>query len=183
MTFITMQQALITAQTDGSALANSTTATSVLPAQAKYTMPAGTLAVVGQQLRVRAAGRVSNIVTTPGTLTFSLRFGATTVASGGAIVLNTTAKTNVAWILDWAFTVRAVGAAASLMHVGQWTSESVVGSAAGVANTQMLPTSAPAVGTTFDSTASQVVDLFAAWSIANAGNTLQVHTFALELMN
>jgi hypothetical protein len=183
VTFFSTQQALITAQGDGAALATSTTATSILPAQAKFTLPANTLAYAGQQLRIRAAGRVSNIVTTPGTLTFSLRFGATTVGTSGAMVLNTTAKTNVTWLLDWAFTMRAVGGSATLMHIGQWTSESVVGSASGVANTQMIPTSAPAVGTAFDSTASQQADLFAAWSISNAGNSVQLHTYALELIN
>ena len=101
-----MQQVLVTAQVDGTALNTSTTATSILPPQAKYTLPANALAYIGQQMRVRATGRVSNIVTTPGTLTFSLRFGATTVATGGAISLNTTAKTNVTWKLDWGFTVR-----------------------------------------------------------------------------
>jgi hypothetical protein len=55
-------------------------------------------------LSIRAAGRVSNIVTTPGTLTLDVRIGPTSniiVANGGAMALNTVAKANVPWWLEW----------------------------------------------------------------------------------
>ena len=77
-------QTLITAQVDGSSLSNSTTATSILPAQAKFTLPANTLNI-GQSLRIKAAGRLSNIVTTPGTLTLDIKFGSTIIFGGGAV--------------------------------------------------------------------------------------------------
>jgi hypothetical protein len=104
---------------DGTALTASTTATSLLAAP-KLTIPANYLSRVGQSVVVIAAGRVSNIVTTPGTLTLDLRFGATVVANGGAMPLNTTAKTNVSWLLWWVLTLRAIGASANFMHQGQW---------------------------------------------------------------
>jgi hypothetical protein len=142
-------------------------------------------------LRVRAAGRVSNIVTTPGTLTLRFKMGPTATiaaASSPAFPLNTTAKTNVTWILDWAFVVRSAGGgtAATLMHTGQWQSESYVGSpaaSAGGPGTGMIPASAPAVGTGFDSTISNLVDLTAQWSVSNAGNSIQLHMYTLESMN
>lgn len=58
MSFVTWQADLISAQVDGAALSNTTTATSLLPAQAKLTLPANTLQYIGQIFRVRASGRI-----------------------------------------------------------------------------------------------------------------------------
>jgi hypothetical protein len=183
----TWEELLASAPIDGAALANTVTPTSILPAAAKITLPANSLRP-GSMLRVRASGRISNIITTPGTLTLDIRFGAIVVANGGAMALNTVAKTNVPWMLEWLLTVRAIGSGttANLIHQGLWTSEAVVGSSlpdAGSAGSAMLPNAAPAVGNGFDSTTAQLVDLFATWSIANAGNSLQLHQFGLEAMN
>lgn len=184
MSLQTWTETLISAQGDGTALASSTTATSILPAAAKYTLPANFHAI-GRMLRITATGRVSNIVTTPGTLTLDVRFGSVVVFNGAAMALNTTAKTNVSWKSTILLTCRSIGASttATMFGQGEWTSESAVGAASGVANTMSIPASAPAVGTGFDSTVSQVVDLFATWSISNAGNSIQVHQYTLEAMN
>ena len=64
---------LVSQQADGTALNTSTTETSILSGQAKYTVPANFLSDVGQTLRIRAMGRVSNIVTSPGTLTLRVK--------------------------------------------------------------------------------------------------------------
>lgn len=184
MSLQSWQETKTTAQVDGTALANSLVATSLLPAAAKFTLWP-TFFQVGTAIRVFAAGRVSNIVTTPGTLTLDIRFGSIVVATGGAITLNVAAKTNVSWWLDWLLTCRAIGGGttANLMHQGAWISESVVSAPAGTAGTFMLPASAPAVGAGFDSTTAQTVDLFATWSIANAGNSIQLHQMKLVALN
>lgn len=179
---------LVSAQVDGTAVANSTTETTLLPGQALYTLPSNFLQYAGQALRVRAMGRISNIVTTPGTLTLRIKFGSIAVATSPAFALNTTAKTNVTWILDWDLTLRSVGSAttATFMHSGQWQSESVIGSPAagsGGPSAHIIPASAPAVGTGFNSTTSNIVDLTAQWSVANSGNTLQLHSYKLESLN
>ncbi len=179
-------QTLITAQVDGTALTNSTTATSLLPAAAKFSMPANLLKI-GDVLRVRAVGRISTVVTTPGTLTLDVRFGSTVVFNGGAMALNTTAQTNATWDLEVYLTVRSIGATttATVLGTGKWSSRAIVGSAAagsGAGGTLLLPDTAPAVGTGFDSTASFVVDLFGTWSVANASNSIQVHQFELALL-
>lgn len=179
------QNLLINSQVDGTALTASTTRTSILPAAAKFTLPAGFFDRIGKKIRIKAAGRVSNIVTTPGTLLLDVGFGvagAVVAASGGAMSLNTTAKTNVTWRLEWDLTCRAIGASANLMHTGEWKSESVVGSAAGVAGVVMLPASAPTVGANFDSTALQLVDLYGTWSLNNA-NSILCHDFELISLN
>jgi hypothetical protein len=182
---------LVSQQADGTALNTSTTETSILSGQAKYTVPANFLSDVGQTLRIRAMGRISNIVTSPGTLTLRVKMGPTSTiiaATSGALALNIVAKTNVTWILDWDLTVRSVGSstAATFMHSGSWQSESVIGSpaaGAGGASAHIIPASAPAVGTGFDSTVANVLDLTAQWSTSNAANSIQVHSFKLESLN
>ena len=84
-------ETIITQQADGSALASSTTATSILLGQAKKTIAANYFDVIGKSLTVKAAGRVSTVVTTPGTLTLDIRFGSVIVATSQAIALNVTA--------------------------------------------------------------------------------------------
>lgn len=176
-----------TAQTAGTALSNSVAATTLLPAQAKFTLPANFFSVPGKQIRITAAGRLSNIVTTPGTFTFDLRFGATVVWNGGAAQLSTTAHTNLPWWLDVILTLRAVGSAANLMGQGkvhgQPFSLTAVADSTTTVPTLMLPNTAPAVGNNFDAGASQVVDLFGTFSIANAGNGITLEQYSLQSLN
>ncbi|HYS41457.1 MAG TPA: hypothetical protein VEO01_38065, partial [Pseudonocardiaceae bacterium] len=71
---------------------------------------------------------------------------------------------------------------ANLLGQATFTSESVVGSAAGTALCASLPASAPPVGTGFDSTVNQQVDMFAKFSIANAGNSIQCHQYTFRVV-
>lgn len=182
---------LVSAQSDGAALANTVTGVSILHGAAKYTLGANSLQNVGQMLRLTASGRISTVVTTPGTLTFEFRLGPTSniiAATGPAFALNTVAKVNVTWYLEWLFTLRSVGSGtgAALMHAGIWTSEAVIGAplpSAGGAGSLMIPAGPPALGTGFDSTVGNVADLQAKWSIANVANSLQLHQYALESIN
>jgi hypothetical protein len=173
---------LINSQGDGSALTNSTTRTSILPGQAKYTFGSGFFKNIGDQLLIEASGRISTVVTTPGTLTLDFGIGSVVVANGGAMTLSTTAKTNVAWYLRWLLTLRSLGSgtSATIMHEGVFTSEAAgATTVAGEAKSILLPQSAPAVGTGFDSTSAAIGDLFATWSVANAANSIQTHQFSL----
>ncbi len=179
---------LWTSQVDGAALTNTTTATSLLHAGSKFTLFPGFFSSIGQELKVQAAGRMSTVVTTPGTFTFDLKFGSVIVATSGAFALNIVAKTNVTWKLDWDLTCRAVGGgtACTLMHTGIWSSEAVIGSpvpGTGGSGVLLIPASAPAVGTGFDNTGSAVVDLFGTWSVANASNSILVHQFRIVSPN
>ena len=191
MSLQTWQETLINTSVDGAALTNTTTATSILggtgtgASQAKITLPANFF-YVGRMFRIFAAGRISTLVTTPGTLTLDVRLGAVIAVNGGAMTLSTTAKTNVAWTLDWLLTCRAIGSGttSNLMHQGVFTSEAAgATTVAGEAKSIMLPQSAPAVGTGFDSTAAQTVDMFGTWSVANAANSVQLHQYKLVALN
>jgi hypothetical protein len=167
---------------DGSALNTSTTQTSILPASAKEcTLGAGLLRVA-KVIAFQFSGRVSNIVTTPGTLSLALRLGSVDAFSSGAMSLNVVAKTDVHWVLEGELVCRARGLSTSttLFPKGcRFTSHSVIGAAAptaGGAGVHLLPyNTAPAVGTGFDFSVSQLIDLLATWSISNSGNSIQVH--------
>jgi len=184
----TWNSTLIAAAADGAAITNTTTATSLLLGATKYLMPGGFFLYPGQMLRLLASGRISTVVTTPGTLTLDFRVGSVVAFNGGAISLNTTAQTNATWRLEMNMVVRAIGnsTSANILGVGEFTSRAVIGSAAAAAGgvgTWLLPDTAPAVGTGFDSTASAYLDLFATWSVANASNSITLHQFELVSCN
>lgn len=174
------QETLITAQVDGPAL-TAAAAASCLPPAALYTLPANFFRHIGQQLLIKAAGRISCAVTTPGTARFDVRFGGTVVADSLAMNLNIVAKTNVNWWLELLLTCRALGASANLMWQGTWISEAVIGSplpTVGGSGVFTLPyNAAPAVGSNFASTAAQQVDLFHTQTVATGG--LQLHSYSL----
>jgi hypothetical protein len=182
MSLQTWQETLISSQVDGTAITNTTTQASLIPAAAKYTLPANFFSTIGKVLKFSSHGRISNVVTTPGTLLFQVLFGATAVFNNGAAAgaLNIVAKTDVAYWMEIVLTCRAIGTSANLMGQCQFTSESVVGAAAGAASSFMIPLSAPAVGSNFDSTLSQVVDLQAKFSVATATTSIQSHQYKLE---
>lgn len=179
------QSTLVEAQIDGTAV-TATAEGSLLPAVSKIVLPSGYINRIGKRFLIRATGRISNIVTTPGTLTLRFKLGPTAniaVSTSAAIQLNAVAKTNVAWYLDLGMTVRSIGSgtAATIFGQGNWTSESVVGSAvpaSGGAGAAMWQASAPAVGTGFDSSVANQIDLTAQFSLT--GNSIQLHSFALE---
>lgn len=187
MSYNSWNQSLITQQVDGSALASSTAATSLLAPQAKFTLPANLLQI-GTKLIVRAGGRISTVVTTPGTLTLDIRLGSVVAFNGGAMNLNVTAQTNATWGLEIDLLVRSIGAStsATVIGIGNFWSRAVIGSAAvaaGGVGTSMLPDTAPAAGTGFDSTSAQIVDFFGTWSVSNASNSITCHQYELVLCN
>jgi len=192
MTLVGYQETLITSQIDGTARSSFTTAVSIIPPAARYTLPANYFSI-GKKLRVTASGRISNVVTAQPTFTFQVMMGPTSniiVFTGGAMTCSTTAHTNVPWSVEIDLTCRAIGdsTTANLMGQGRVWSQAFVasGATADGANTHttlMIPNTAPAVGTGFDSTVAMVVDLFAACGTSNASNAIQCHQYALESLN
>lgn len=186
------ESVLISTQTDGSALTNTTTPTSLLPTSALTKIWPLFCRNPEIVLKMTAHGRISTVVTTPGTFTFDLKFTdsaatAVNVFTSGAMTLNTTAQTNTPWILEAYLHVRALGSTATLFGWGRFQSHAVIGSAAigtGGAGVQMLPyNSAPAAGTAFNATLENKIDLFGTWSVASASNSITLHNFILESMN
>lgn len=179
------QETLITAQVNGAAV-TAAAATSLLPASAKYTLEPNFFKNLGQKIQVKASGRISSLITTPGTARFDVRLGSTVVFDGLAALLDTVAAhTNVGWWLDIELTLAAIGATANLMGSGIWVCEDILGVPATAPKgclTAMLPwNAAPAVGGNFDSGASQILDLFFTQTVATG--SVQLHQFELIAKN
>jgi hypothetical protein len=105
------------------------------------------------------------------------------VAGGTASLINQT------WNLNIDLTCRAIGTTTSsnLIGVGFFNSRCLLGATAtgtsGGIGSAMLPDTAPAVGTGFDSTTTNTVDLFAAFSVANANNSITLYQYTFESLN
>jgi hypothetical protein len=187
MTSLYMPNELWRSKSDGPTL-TAAAAASCLQGVDKYTLPAGYFDRSGKGLKIRATGRISSVITTPGTARFDLRLGGTVVWDGLAILLDTVAAhTNAGWILDLDLTCRSIGSGAggTLIGQGTWTCEDILGVPAtapkGVLSAVLPWNSAPAVGSGFDTSAQNVVDLFFTQTVATG--SLTVHQFILTEPN
>ena len=196
MGYQSWEETLVTLKTSSPLQTTYTTAKSVfgvdgtdLAAAAKFTVPANFF-VSGRTLMLSLRGALSNIVTTPGTITFQVMLGAVIAWTSGAINFSTTAHTTLPFWLDIDLTAQAEGAGtqAKLMGQGVITSQTVsntsaADSVAASLPTLLLPNTNPALGTGFDMTASQKIDVFAGFSISNAGNGIRVDQYRLRALN
>lgn len=179
------QEILVVQQVDGPTLTSASALSCIAPA-AKYTLPANFFSEIGKALRIKMSGRVSSVITTPGTFRFDVRFGSTVVADSLAILPDTVAAhTNVGWYLEMLLTARAIGTSGNLMMQGIFTCEDILGVPAsapkGVLSAILPWNSVPAVGTNFDTTTAQTVDIFFTQTVATG--SLTTHQYILESLN
>jgi len=187
MSLQSWQETLVSAQGDGPQILNSSSAATIIPAAAKITLP-NNYFNVGKVLRLTITGGISCVNTTPGTLTLDLRLGAVIAFTSQAIPLNVTAKTNLPFHMQVLLTCRSIGAGttATLMANGFFISETYVGApapATGGAGAIIVPNTAPAVGTGFDSTAANTVDIFGKFSVTTATTQITLNQYILEALN
>jgi hypothetical protein len=172
-------QSLYSLEVAGPTITASAVANSLLaPASPKYTFPASYFQYIGQQIRICGCAQLGNIVTTPGTITLDVRFGATfpgatVVFTSGAMNMGGTAHTALPIYYEILLTLRAIGTAANFMGQGRISGQALNTAAggadpAGTIPTLMMPATAPAVGGNFDSTVSQVFDHAVTFSLSNA---------------
>lgn len=179
-------ETLVSQQAAGTLFNTYTSAKTVLNAQSLWTLTPGWWEL-GKVMRITVAGALSNIVTTPGTVTFQVMHGSTVVFTTGAIQLNATAHTLLPFWLDILLTCRAVGSGSSaqLMGMGKVTGIQFTKTAAqtDAVNTQgefSSPATAPALGTGFDSSVANVLDFWTGFSINDAGNGVQLAQYIVE---
>jgi hypothetical protein len=159
---------------------------SCIPVNSKFTLP-NNYWEEGKTWRMRAYGRISCVVTTPGTARFDLSIGGVIAWDSLAMPLNTVAKVNVHWALDLLLQCRSVGngTLTTLLGQGTWESEAVLGSptpAAGGSGQFLVPyNTAPVAGTGFDNTTANTVDMFFTQTVATGSMTL--HQWLIEEMN
>jgi hypothetical protein len=174
---------LVIGNVDGPTL-TAAAAASCIPVASRLILP-NNYWTVGKSWHIRLGGRISCAVTTPGTARFDLRTGpsGTIVAfDTGALNLNIVAKTTVPWWLEVDLTCRAVGTVATttLFGMGRFTSEAVIAAplpAVGGNGVLLCPVAAPAVGTGFDNTAANAVDMFFTQTAATGSMT--VHNYEI----
>jgi len=185
-------QTLVTQRTAGTLFNTYTAAKTVLNQQDLYGFYANYFQL-GSKLRVRSAFGLSNIVTTPGTITFQIMLGSIVVWSSGAVQLNATAHTLLPAVLEVDLTCQLTntgvgGAIAKFMGQGRLQGvhfTKTAGQVDGVNSETVItvPVTAPALGTAFDSTISQILDFWVGFSISNGGNGIQLAQYDLEALN
>lgn len=176
-------QVITSAYTDGPTL-TAAAAASCIPTYIPTTLPAGYWQI-GRSWRLRAGGRISCAVTTPGTARFDMRVGGVVVWDSLAMPLNIVAQTNVAWVLDLALTCRAVGSGttANMIGIGTWLSAASLNAAAPATGPGpggfLVPfNTAPVVGTGFNSQSALTLDFFFTQTVATGSMT--VHQFDIK---
>ncbi len=181
-------ETLASINADGTALTAAARASLLQGAGGKqglYTLAANKLRV-NDVIHLRASGRISCVVTTPGSITFDLSFGVagTAVMSTLAIPLNIVAKVNVPWVLDMVGTVRAIGNAGNMFWQGYWLSEAALNTAVpatgpGPGGNTLPYNTAPVIGSNVDMTVAQILDFNFTQTVATGSVTLHQYCLAL----
>lgn len=136
----------------------------------------------GAQFNIRCYFDVSNVVTTPGTLTMRVRWGGvggTILCTSAAIALSTTARSNFSGSLDVDLVWRTIGSAATCFAMGIVTLNDVPVAADSAPQSLYTMTSAganvPAVVTALDTTTAKALSVTAQFSVGTATTQLTNH--------
>ena len=176
MTQYSYRETVYTSQQDGPALTAAAAASMLPTTTPKFTFQPGFFRYIGQSLRIVASGRISSVITTPGTARYDFRLGGTVFFDSQAILLDTVAAhTNVGWYLEADLTVRTVGQAGNFIGVAKWTCEDILGVPAGAPKgclSALLPWhAAPAVGGNINFDNSLAIDSFFTQTVATGSMT------------
>jgi hypothetical protein len=163
---------------DGSPLGTSTTET-VISYDSLLTLPPNFFANPGKMIWCRWMGKVSNIVTTPGTITFAVRYNTitgTVLATTGPINFNTVAATDNLWYVEFIAQCLANSGTTTgltLLSYGEAYVANTLGGAADIRNASMPPGGTALANVTgLDGTVGKALSLTAKFSISNAANII-----------
>ena len=162
---------------DGAQVLNSTTETIMVP---DYTLPANFF-VPGAGIRYTLLFDTSTVVTTPGTLTFRLRYGGvagTTLATSAALAPKTTVSTNFSGYFEMVVFCRTRGATGTVMAMGKVYIGQTLGGAADV-GMFAVPQVTPATAT-IDTTGANAITPTIQFSVSTATTQLTTHIAVLE---
>ena len=155
-----------------------TTAKRVMNDEDVWNCPGGYLQL-GARFRWEITGGLSNVGTTPGNVFFQVMMGPTSTPiiawTSGNLALNANARTLLPFRLVIDLRVDSVGPSTSAKFLGQaWFTGIHLTNTDQTIN---VPTTAPAVGTGFDSVAAagNVMELFVGFSNSQAGNGIQLY--------
>lgn len=181
------QETIVMGATDGPTLTAAARA-SCIPTANRIVLP-NNFFYIGRALKMALSGRISCVVSTPGTARYDICMGSagtTIVYDTLALNLNIVAKTTVPWMLEVLLVCRAVGngALTTFFSLGQFTSEAVVGSplpSVGGNSSLLAPVGTPAVGAGMDNTAASALDAFFTQTVATGSMT--VHNYQVDVLN
>jgi hypothetical protein len=172
---------------DGTQISNTVTETIVCP---DFNIP-NFYMQPGRTLRIWGFGVNSNVVTTPGTLTFRVRWGGaagTVLLASAAQGLDTTAHTNALWNFYAHIVCRTAGATGTFMSGGALNVYNVLASTAA----NLLPALLGSAGTpgasgnaavTVDTTANKLLSITGAFSVATSPTNLTCQQRIIEALN
>ena len=178
---------IVSGATDGPTLTAAARA-SCIPTANRIVLP-NNFFYIGRRIRFTMAGRISNVVTTPGTARFDICMGSagtTIVFDTLALNLNIVAKTTVPWQFVCELVCRAVGTGTSttFFPTAYFASEAIIGAplpAAGGNGFLNVPVGTPAVGAGMDNTAASAIDVFFTQTVATGSFT--VHNYSVDVTN
>lgn len=165
---------------DGTQILNTTSETIIAP---DFTFSANDNRIYqGAAFNIRAWFDVSNVVTTPGTLTLRVRWGGvagTVLATTGAITLSSTARTTYTGSIDADLVVRSIGSAGSMFCIGRATLNNTPVAAdsapQGIYTMTAGGANVPAVVSSLDTTSAKALSITAQFSVNTATTQLTCH--------
>lgn len=178
---------IVCGATDGPTLTAASRA-SCIPTANRIVLP-NNFFYIGRALRIQMSGRISCVITTPGTARLDICLGSagtTIVFDTLALNLNIVAKVTVPWFFEALLVCRAVGngTLTTFFPRAFFASEAVVGSplpAAGGNGVLNVPVGTPALGAGMDNTAASALDVFFTQTVATGSFT--VHNYVVDVVN
>ncbi len=170
---------------DGTQISNSTSETIVCP---DFNIPAYYMAA-SRTFRIWAYGVMSNVITTPGTLTLRVRWGGvagTVLLASSALGLDTTARTNSLWAMQAYITCRTDGSSGTFLSSGIMWSNVLSSTAA-----NLLPALLGSAGNplasgnaqvTVDTTTAKLLSVTAQFSVSTSPTNLTCQTRVIEVL-
>ncbi len=180
------EETLESTTADGTQISNSTTETIICP---DFNIPAYYMAP-GRTLRIWAFGVMSNVVTTPGTLTVWVRWGGvagTVLVTSAAQGLDTTARTNSIWAMQTVIVCRTAGATGTFMSGGIFWGNVLSSTAA-----NLLPALLGSAGTplasgnaavTVNTTTANLLSCTSKFSVSTSPTNLTCQQRLIEALN
>jgi hypothetical protein len=172
---------------DGAQHAASTTETIICP---NFSFAANDSRLYqGASFRLMLGFDVSNVVTTPGTITFAIRWGGvagTILAQTSAIQMDTTARANFSGLMEAWIVWRSIGSAGSAFTQGVVFLNNVADAAAAAPQYFTMGSAGanvPAVVGSLDTTTAKDLAVSADFSVATAGTQITNHIRILEAIS
>lgn len=179
-------QVLTSQKSAGTNFATYTTAKTVINQTELVTLPPNYL-TIGSTFRIKGCLALSNIVTTPGTMTVQVMMGSIVAFTSGALQLNATAHTTLPAQFEINLRCDSIGSGTTAKFLGTGTiagiQPTLTAAQVDAVNTSgifQMPVTVPAVGTGFDSTISNILDFWVGFSISNSGNGVTVQQYTVE---